>query len=609
MRQELLVRRPGEYRLTLRERDTNDREVVSTTIRTADAFYTYRRHADGSTELHVIRGARPSLGVELDNLLGQTVQAVGESTPLKVVGRGSRNDRPADKLELGPGRFVWVDQATGLPVEEQVVSGDKVVHSVRITAFDDQVQAPDGEFDPASLGAADTTTVEDLGFRPGVSAQAAAREIGFTPLDVPAPEGFSADLEGYVDPRVPNGDAPAEAAYVSLFSRRPAGVIVTQVARPGTGDSFVPADADEGSSKRVEVGGRPAVFFGDPVRPRLVFARRDVLVTVEGNLAESATDEVRGADPVATRMEAREMRGLSAVVAVACLLGVLVLPGCARPDDAGPTSVATSARASALASCGGRNRCSSATAGRWSVREGEEHEIAANGAEKLEVAYSADGEDLLVTEAQGTRRVVRMVAADAVAPGAVVLESGDGSNLGPVRAVTARGRLYRAVFGDPVNRLVVSGLAPGSKSSNVALRGTFSGEFDVDATGASIVYTGTGQNPATVMLRSGSTERPLVAGLATAFTPSFSRDGERICLTGSERAGGDISVYIVDVESGEARVLGGTEGLNPTSPVFSPDGESVAFRSATDGVVWIVSVAGGEPDKLALTADEAPISW
>ena len=291
MRQELLVRRPGEYRLTLRERDTNDREVVSTTIRTGDAFYTYRRGADGSTELHVIRGARPSLGVELDNLLGQTVQAVGEATPLKVVGRGSRNDRPADKLELGPGRFVWVDQATGLPVEEQVVSGDKVVHSVRITAFDDQVPAPDGEFDPASLGAADTTTVEDLGFRPGVSAQAAAREIGFTPLDVPAPEGFSADLEGYVDPRVPNGDAPAEAAYVSRFSRRPAGVIVTQVARPGTGDSFVPADADEGSSKRVEVDGRPAVFFGDPVRPRLVFARRDVLVTVEGNLAESAMTE------------------------------------------------------------------------------------------------------------------------------------------------------------------------------------------------------------------------------------------------------------------------------------------------------------------------------
>ena len=111
------------------------------------------------------------------------------------------------------------------------------------------------------------------------------------------------------------------------------------------------------------------------------------------------------------------------------------------------------------------------------------------------------------------------------------------------------------------------------------------------------------------MLRSGSTERPLAAGLATAFTPSFSRDGERVCLTGSERAGAPISVYVVDVESGDARVIAGTEGLSPTSPVFSPDGESVAFRSATDGAVWIVSVAGGEPDKLALTADEAPISW
>lgn len=290
--QEVLVRRPGEYRLTLRERDENGREVVSTTIRTHEAYYTRRTNSDGSTELHVIRGARPSLGVELDNLLGQTVQTVADAKPLKVVGSGSRNDRPADKLELGAGHFIWVDRATGLPVEEQVVSNGRVAHSVRISSLDDGVPAPDSAFDPASLGAVDVTTVEDLGFRPAASVAEAANALGFMPLDVPTPAGFALDAQGYVDPGVPNGDAPAEGAYLSSFSKRPAGVIVTQVSRPGAGDSFVPADADDGSFERVEVGGRPAAVFRDPSRPRIVFARGDVLVTVEGNVSEATLGQI-----------------------------------------------------------------------------------------------------------------------------------------------------------------------------------------------------------------------------------------------------------------------------------------------------------------------------
>lgn len=291
-RQHLLVRKPGEYRLTLRERDTEGREVVSATLRTKDAFYTRRINADGSTELHILKGARPSLGVELDNLLGQTVQAVADAKLLKIVGSEPRNGQAADKLELGPGRFVWVDQSTGLPVEEQVVSGGTVAHSVLITRFDDQTPVSDGEFDPASLGRADVTTVEDLGFRPVANAGSAAKAIGFVPADVPVPTGFSADVQGYVDPSVPNGDAPAEGAFVCAFSDGANGVIVTQVSRPGAGDSFAPAAADSGSFESIDVGGMPAALFPDAVHPRLVFVRRDVLVTIEGNLTESAMREL-----------------------------------------------------------------------------------------------------------------------------------------------------------------------------------------------------------------------------------------------------------------------------------------------------------------------------
>lgn len=292
MHQDLLVRKPGEYRLTLRERDAKGREVVSATIRTKDALYTRRTDADGSTELHVLRGARPALGIELDNLLGQAAQAVHDAQPLKIVGSESRAGTPADKLELGPGRFIWVDQATGLPIEEQVVSGGVVAHSVLITHFEDEVAAADRDFEPDSLGAADSTTVEDLGFRPVGSAGAAASEIGFAPFNVPTPAGFSVDAQGYVDPSVPNGEAPAEGAFVCAYSDGADGVIVTQVSRPGAGDSFAPAAEDAGSFERVDIAGMPAAFFPDPVHPRLVFVRRDVLVTIEGNLTESAMKEL-----------------------------------------------------------------------------------------------------------------------------------------------------------------------------------------------------------------------------------------------------------------------------------------------------------------------------
>lgn len=287
-RQQMLVRGPDEYRLTLFERDAKGREIVSTTIRTKRALYTRRSNPDGTAELRVLDGPPPSLGVQYDNLLGETVQALADARPLKVVGTESRNGAQVDKLELGPGRFVWVDQATGLPVEEQVLSPNGVAHSVVVTRFDDRVTAPDGQFDPELLGAVDETITEDLGFRPVNDARSAADILGFAPLDVPVPEGFSADTQGYVDPGTPGGDAPLEAAFVSAFSNGGNGVIVTQIARPGVGDAFVPADSDAGSYDAIQVGGKPAAVFRDAVDPRLVFARRDVLVTIEGNMSVPA---------------------------------------------------------------------------------------------------------------------------------------------------------------------------------------------------------------------------------------------------------------------------------------------------------------------------------
>ncbi len=293
--QELLVRKPGEYRLTLTENDDKGRPVVSTSIRTKGALYTRRVNADGSSVMHVVKGVRPSVGIELDNTLGQAVAAISDAHPLKVVGSDDRGGHTTDKLQVATGQFVWVDRTSGMPVEEQSGSDGFVADDIAFNDVKRDVPAPDGEFDPAALGSVDSTVVEDLGFRDVASAGAAQAAVGFSPLEVAVPSGFSLAQQGYVDSTVPNGDAAAEPSFVSAFSNGTDGVLVTQVLRSGLGDA-VPAAATEGpdAPERVVVDGKPALSYQDAFRRQLVFARRDVLVTIEGSLSESAMEELAG---------------------------------------------------------------------------------------------------------------------------------------------------------------------------------------------------------------------------------------------------------------------------------------------------------------------------
>lgn len=286
--EELSVRRPGQYRLALHETDEKGRPVDSVTVRTPTAMYTRRVDADGSTELHVITGVRPTLGVWLDNELGQTISAVGDSEELAVVGTQMRNGHETDQLRLGPGHSVWVDKANGLPVAEQTKAGDTVVSEFAYSDIVTDPQLEDGLFDPGSLGAADTTVTEDLGFKP-VSHRGQARSVlGFMPLDVPAPAGFALDVQGGIGPDAQNGEGSAEPAFVSMFSDGSHGVMVTQTSRPEL-DGVLPAEipGEPDAARRIDVGGTPALFETTPNGNQLTTVRGDSLVTIEGDLAES----------------------------------------------------------------------------------------------------------------------------------------------------------------------------------------------------------------------------------------------------------------------------------------------------------------------------------
>jgi hypothetical protein len=242
------------------------------------------------------------------------------------------------------------------------------------------------------------------------------------------------------------------------------------------------------------------------------------------------------------------------------------------------------------------------------IRHGAAAEVARDGNRKLAVGYSADGEMLLITEQRLGRVVALMVPARAGADGREILASSDGSALGAVRAIPEKGVVYRSAYGAPECQLLVSQMGADSQGHGVPLEGTFSGEFDVGAAGE-IVYTGAGQNPATLMLVARGSSRPLATGMATAFAPAFARNGARVCFTGSERAQDPLGLWTVDLTSGAAHYVEGSQRVRPTFPVFSPDGTKIAVRSAADGSIWVFPLEGGHGLRLDLRTDDAPIGW
>ena len=135
------------------------------------------------------------------------------------------------------------------------------------------------------------------------------------------------------------------------------------------------------------------------------------------------------------------------------------------------------------------------------------------------------------------------------------------------------------------------------------------GDFAVSPDGSTIVYIGPSQIPAKIILRTPAAETDLDLGLAAAHSPVYSPDGSKICLVGSRDVNGDTALWLLDADGGNCTEIAATRGLTPTYPVFSPDGQRIAFRNWTLGDIWTIDVHGGELTRYALNAADAPFAW
>src|SRR5579864_1811355 len=102
--------------------------------------------------------------------------------------------------------------------------------------------------------------------------------------------------------------------------------------------------------------------------------------------------------------------------------------------------------------------------------------------------------------------------------------------------------------------------------------------------------------------RNGGDARRLTAGVGLESYPVFSPDGEQIAFAGEYE--GNLDVYVVPVGGGVPNRL--THHPDPDVPVgWTPDGKSVIFRSPRSSYarfirLFRVPVGGGQPVELPL---------
>src|SRR5438045_1847965 len=109
-----------------------------------------------------------------------------------------------------------------------------------------------------------------------------------------------------------------------------------------------------------------------------------------------------------------------------------------------------------------------------------------------------------------------------------------------------------------------------------------------------------------VVDRSGGDARRLTAGVGLESYPVFSPDGEQVAFAGEYE--GNLDVYVVAAAGGVPRRL--THHPDPDVPVgWTPDGKSVVFRSPRSSYarflrLFTVPVGGGQPAELPLPEAE-----
>jgi hypothetical protein len=157
-----------------------------------------------------------------------------------------------------------------------------------------------------------------------------------------------------------------------------------------------------------------------------------------------------------------------------------------------------------------------------------------------------------------------------------------------------RGTLF-AVAMDPT-RLQLTG-SPTPLVDEVAFDRSFGAQFDASSSGTVVYRKGALENHIVEWLDSSSNREAILSKPASYWTPQLSPDGKRLAL--AIESEGKRNLWICDLTHGTTTRLTFDSELQ-LHPVWSPDGEFVAFQSG--GVLaWVRSDGTGNVERLAVS--------
>jgi len=281
IRYRIAVAGPNRYRVESVERDENDREVTSVTIRNGSTVYSAVRTEDAGSNLIEVRNVPPSLGAVADNVLGQRVRDLARAGTMRYLGRDTVRGRAALRLAVEPGHLLWVDGDTSLPLREQLLSGETVTHDIEVLSFEADIAIDFAEFEPELIEAA-TRSTEDLGFRSTKPSSAPHTLLGFVPRTMDVPSEWILVDSGYTEPVVHADGAPNAPVWVAHFDTPMGPVLLTQSrGHAGTWPDQSAADGTDGPVI-TEIDGQTVAYFADEWRTHATTQIEDVMLSIEG---------------------------------------------------------------------------------------------------------------------------------------------------------------------------------------------------------------------------------------------------------------------------------------------------------------------------------------
>jgi Tol biopolymer transport system component len=88
----------------------------------------------------------------------------------------------------------------------------------------------------------------------------------------------------------------------------------------------------------------------------------------------------------------------------------------------------------------------------------------------------------------------------------------------------------------------------------------------------------------------------VTTGIGLDFYPALSPDGGRVAYASDQS--GDFEIYVRQLAPGGGEIQITSDGAQNVQPVWSPDGQFVAFHSRRRGGVWVVPALGGVARRL-----------